>query len=140
MSIEQHLAELTAAVKANTEAVLASRVATTGTAAAESKPAAEAGEPAAKPAATRSRTAAKTAAKPAAPAAAASKYTRDEMNAVLNDLRENDGNPTRAKEVIANAGFDKMRDISDDKIDSVYEAVKAIFAADEAAIDGDDDI
>jgi len=135
MSIEQQLAELTSAVKANTEALLA--LGKAAPAAATSAPAAEEKAPAAEKPATKGR--ASKAKEEPAKEEPKSKYTREQMQAALNDLRENDGNPARAKKIIADAGFEKMKDISDDKIDEVYLAVKALFEADKAEIEKEDD-
>lgn len=66
-----------------------------------------------------------------------SKYTRDDMIAALNEVKEKKG-VAEAKELIkSKGGVDKMADVPEAKIDAVYEAAKAALgAADEA----DDDM
>lgn len=120
MSLEQALNENTAAVTALT-AALAKGVAPAAAAA----PAA-AGKPATKTAAT----------KPA-PKAPASVNTKEAMQALLNQVKEEKGGPV-AKGIIADAGFQKMADISEDKYDEVFAACEAVLTP--AAAGGDDDI
>lgn len=73
---------------------------------------------------------------------AKSKHTRAEMQAALNEVKENFDTET-AKALIKAAGFAKMADIPDDMIDEVYDAAKAKMAELEGGGDeggGDDDI
>lgn len=60
-----------------------------------------------------------------------SKHTRAEMTAALNEVKEKLGT-TEAKAVIKSAGYDKMADVADKDIDTVYAAAKA-------KIEGEDD-
>lgn len=133
MSLEAAIAELTAAVKANTAALLGKPAASSDGAPA---PAADNGEPKKRG--------------PGRPpksesAAAATGYTakhdKSEMQAVLNELREAKG-VAAAKEIIKTVGkAEKMVDINDPKtIDAVYEAAKKELGGDEAEGEGDDDI
>lgn len=111
MSIEKALADLTAAVEANTAAVLGKG----GTAATTDKPAK----------ATADKPAKATTKKPA------SEHTREEMQAALAELKKEKGAPV-AKEVISeHGGVEKMAEIPDDKIDAVYEAAVAAKEADD---------
>lgn len=66
-----------------------------------------------------------------------SKYTRDDMIAALNEVKEKKG-VAEAKELIkSKGGVDKMADVPEAKIDAVYEAAKAALGA---ADEGDDDM
>lgn len=115
MSLEQAIANLTAAVEANTAAL------TGGT-----KPAASAG-----------------AAKSEKPAAAAkaepkgyqAKHTKEAMQAALSEVKEKMGTPA-AKAVMVDLGHaGKMGEITDPKlIDDCYEAAKAKLAEAEEAM------
>lgn len=117
MSLEQVIAENTAALIALREVMAGAKVAVPAAAPAEAKaekPAAAA--KAEKPAK------AKPAPKEEAPA---SEHTREEMQAALSALKEAQGAPA-AKTVIKDVGgVDKMAEIPEDKIDAVYEAATA---------------
>ena len=104
MSIEQALANLQAAVEANTAAVLKA-----GGAVAD-KPAAKA---------------------PAKAAKSEPKVDRSAMNAALSEVKEKKGLEI-AKGLIAKpGGAAKMADIADDKIQAVYDACKKVMDAEE---------
>lgn len=115
MTIEAALAALTAAVQENTAAIKAAGGAAPAATATAAAPAADAGK---KPRAARETT--------AAAAAPTSKYSKEEMVAALNELKEKKGVPA-AKDIIKNVGKqDKMADIVDPAvIDAVYDAAKA---------------
>lgn len=114
MSIETLLQNLIDAVNANTAAIKAA-----GTAATAETPTATAEKQ------TRTRAKKDEAAKPAGP-----KHTKAEMQAALNEVREAMGT-AKAKELIKNAGFDKLADVTEDKFDELYDAAKALLAAEE---------
>ena len=110
--LEQKIEALTTAVEALT-AILTS----------------QGGAAAAAPAAA---TAAKTEDK--APAAADKpKRTKAEVQAAVNEVKENFDVAT-AKALIKEAGFDKLGDVTEDKFDELYEAAKAKMAE----LEGDD--
>lgn len=116
MSIETLLQNLIDAVNANTAAI---KAAGTGAAATAEAPTATAEKQ------TRTRAKKDEAAKPAGP-----KHTKAEMQAALNEVREAMGT-AKAKELIKNAGFDKLADVTEDKFDELYDAAKALLAAEE---------
>lgn len=62
--------------------------------------------------------------KPAAPAKAAPKHSKGEMQAAVNEVKENFDTAT-AKALIKAAGFDKLADVTEDKFDEIYDAAKA---------------
>lgn len=119
MSIEKALADLTAALEANTAALKAAGTAGSAGAAA----------PAAAPEKT---TRGKKNAEAEAPAKKTGPtHTREEMVAALNDVKEKKGLQD-AKAIITDVGgVTKMADIPDEKIDAVFEKAKAVLGADE---------
>ena len=68
-----------------------------------------------------------------APAADKPKYTKAEVQAAVNEVKENFDVAT-AKALIKAAGFDKLGDVTEDKFDELYEAAKAKMAE----LEGDD--
>ena len=113
--LEQKIEALTTAVEALT-AILTS----------------QGGAAAAAPAAPAAAAAAKTEDK--APAAADKpKRTKAEVQAAVNEVKENFDVAT-AKGLIKAAGFDKLGDVTEDKFDELYEAAKAKMAE----LEGDD--
>ena len=62
------------------------------------------------------------ASKPAAETKPASKYTRDQMQAKLNELKEKKGAPAAKGVINETGGVAKMAEIPEDKIDAVYAA------------------
>lgn len=121
MSIEQKLEALTAAIEANTAALLGGAKATT-TAPAADKPAAD------KPAAEKAKPG-----RPAKPAAYEAKHTKSEAQAAVNEVKEKLGVAT-AKGLIKQAGGEKLADITtDEAIDKLYDLAKEALGA-----DGDD--
>lgn len=120
MSIEQALADLTAAVQANTEALKAMA---TGGASAPAKEAAPTKSPKAdKAQAGNKGDSSATAAEPSK----GGKYSKEQMTAALSEVKEKLG-VSAAKELIKNVGkAEKMADITDpERIDETYEAAKA---------------
>ena len=130
--LEQKIEALTVAVEALT-AILTSQ----GGAAAA--PAAAAPAAAAPAAAAKTEEKAPAADKPKrttkAPAADKPKYTKAEVQAAVNEVKENFDVAT-AKALIKEAGFDKLGDVTEDKFDELYEAAKAKMA--ELEGDGDE--
>lgn len=123
MSLELALQENTAAMTALTAALAAANLGAAAAPAAEPK--------AEKPAATAKAEKTSRAAKPAPKEEPASVHTREEMQAALSKLKEDQGAPA-AKAIIKDVGgVDKMADIGEDKIDAVYDAATA-------ALEGDD--
>lgn len=122
MSLEQALALNTAALEANTAAILGKGGSTAKT---ESTGKAEKGETAT------SKTTGKTTTKKKA-----SEHTREDMQALLTELKEK--KDTAAARTIINdvAGVKKMDEIPDDKIDAVVAAAKEALAEED---DSDDD-
>lgn len=117
MSIESKIDDLIAALNANTAAL-------TGGAKASTTSEAKA-EKAEKPKATKEKAADKP----------KSKYTKAEMQAAVNEVKEQKGTKV-AKDLIKDAGFDKLADVTDDKIDELYLAAKAALGEGEES--GDD--
>lgn len=114
MSIEKALADLTAALEANTAALKAA-----GSAGAAAPAAAPEKTPRGK-----KNTEAEAPAKKTGPT-----HTREEMVAALNDVKEKKGLQD-AKSIITDVGgVTKMADIPDDKIDAVYEKAKSVLGA-----------
>ena len=106
MSIEEALSKLTAAVEANTAALLG------------------AGGKAAAPAASTEKAA--SASKPAKAAAYEAKHSHEEMAAALGEVKEKFGAPAAKAIIKETGGKDKMAEITDPKtIDAVYDAAKA---------------
>lgn len=122
MSIETLLQNLIDAVNANTAAIKGAPAAASTAPAADNAPAAEKQ--------TRSR-AKKEEAKSTGP-----KHSKAEMQAALNEVREALGT-AKAKELIKNAGFDKLADVTEDKFDELYDAAKALLDTD--SVGGSDD-
>ena len=112
MSLELAIQELTAAVKAQTEFLAGATV--TQTSAATAKPKAE----------TKAKPAPEKKAKPA------SKYTREEMQAMLVRVNNEIGKP-EAKAIIAEAGFDAMKDISEEMLETIVAACEAALTPEE---------
>lgn len=75
--------------------------------------------------------------RPAATKAAAPEHSRSEMQAALNEVKENFDTAT-AKALIKAAGFDKMADVTEDKYDELYNAAKAKMGELDAG-EGEDD-
>lgn len=122
MSLEQLIAANTAALEANTAALLGKSTGGTKSAAAEGEKTATA------------KPATKTKSKPA------SEHTREEMQAALTELKEA-VDAAAAKAVISNAGgVAKMAEIPDDKIDAVYAAAKEAMAEAEGEGEGEDEM
>lgn len=142
MSLEAQIQALTEAVAENTKALLAMTAAGVVAPAAVAAIAEEvkvdgkkAEETKPEPARRTRRT--KTEEKPAATEAPASKRSRGEMQAALNEVKEVFGT-SRAKKVIADAGFEKMADITEDKFDEVYDTCKSLIeSAEESDDEGD---
>jgi type IV secretory pathway TrbL component len=111
MSIETLLQDLTAAVQANTAALQGKAHATAG----------------------KAETKATTGKTDKAASANKSKISKAEMQAALNKVKEEKGTAA-AKKLIANAGFDKLAEVSEDKYQELYDAAKA-----ELGEGGDDD-
>ena len=108
MSIEQALADLTAAVKENTAALKAGGGAATSTTSTTDK-ATKGGKTKETPAAT----------------GYTAKHTKDEMIAALTDLKEKKGLPEAKKIIKDVGGKDKMQEIEGaETIDKVYDAAK----------------
>lgn len=63
---------------------------------------------------------------PAVPAAA--KITRAQVNAALGEVKDRLGTPA-AKELIAEIGFQKMNDITEEKFQEAYDKAKAALEA-----------
>lgn len=123
MSLEQKIEALTAAIEANTAALLKSG----------GKPAAAAktdSDDAEKPAAAAKKT--------AKPAKVESEHTREEMQAALGELKEATDAATAKAVISKHGGVAKMAEIPDDKIDAVYEAAKK--ALEDAAGGEDEDM
>lgn len=122
MSLEQALAANTAALEALTAALAGAKVGGTAASTGTEKPATE-----------------KAAAKPGRPAKekpAAPVRTREELAAVLTELKEKSGGTEAPRKLITSVGgVEKSKDIPDDKIDAVYEAVKAALVE----LEGEDD-
>lgn len=127
MSIEQKLTELTEAVVALTAAVSAKDASGPEQSKEEVKP-------------TRSRTTRAAASKTTAPKAKADepKVSRSEMQAALNEVKENLGTKV-AKQLISDAGFDKMADVTEDKFEELFAAAKARIDSDENLSSEDED-
>lgn len=128
MSIEQALADLTAAVQANTEALKA--VAAGGTTAkTEATPTKSA--KADKAQAGNKGDSSTTAGEPSK----GGKFTKEQMTAALNDVKEKLG-VASAKELIKTVGkAEKMADITDpERIDATYEAAKVKLTEAEEAM------
>lgn len=104
MSIEEALSKLTAAVEANTAALLgAGGKAAASTTAPEKAPS-----------------------KPAKAAAYEAKHSHEEMAAALGEVKEKFGAPAAKAIIKETGGKDKMAEITDPKtIDAVYDAAKA---------------
>lgn len=116
MSLEQKIDELTAALQANTAALL-------GGGAKADKPAATGKTD--KPAAT---------GKADKPAAYEAKHTKTEALAAIDEVKTKKGVPA-AKAIIAAVGFAKLNEITEPKdLDSLYDKAK------EALGDGEDDM
>lgn len=117
MSLEQALAANTAALEANTAALLgaAGKTTTTG------KTTADKTEKAGKTEKSSSK----------------SKHTKAEMQAALNDVKEQKGTAV-AKKLIKEAGFDKLADVTEDKFDELYDAAKAELGDGEGEGSSDD--
>jgi hypothetical protein len=69
---------------------------------------------------------------------AASKRSKAEMQAALNEVREALGT-AKAKGLIKGAGFDKLADVTEDKFDALYDAAKALLDTDGAGEETEDD-
>lgn len=110
--IEQKIEALTAAIIGLTAAITASGGATAAITASGGATAAAPVTPT-KPAKTE---------KPAA--AAKAKHSKAEMQAAVNEVKENFDTAT-AKALIKAAGFDKLGDVTEDKFDELYDAAKA---------------
>ena len=121
MSLEQKIEALTAAIEANTAALLKSGA----------KPAAAANTDSEdeKPAAAAKKT--------TKPAKVESEHTREEMQAALGELKEATDAATAKAVISKHGGVAKMAEIPDDKIDAVYEAAKKAL---EDAAGGEDDM
>lgn len=106
MSLEQKIEALTAAIEANTAALNANggKAASTGTASGKGGKAAKGG--------------AKSESKP--------EHSKEEVQKLLNEVREQKGTKA-AKTLIADAGFDKLADVTEDKYDELYAAAKAVL-------------
>lgn len=120
MSIEQHLSDLTAAVKELTAKISGASVAATGKADTTAEP--TKAKPGPKPGASK-------------PAAAKPKYSREDMVAVLGEVKEK-FDTAAARECFAPT--EKMKDIPDADIDKVYLAAKAKLE-EEAGEEGEGD-
>lgn len=122
MSIEQKLTELTEAVVALTAAVSAKDASGPEQSKEEAKP-------------THRRTT-----RTSAPKAKADepKVSRSEMQAALNEVKENLGTKV-AKQLISDAGFDKMADVTEDKFEELFAAAKARIDSDENLSSEDED-
>ena len=104
MSIEEALSKLTAAVEANTAALLGGG----------KSAAAPAGEKAA------------STTKPTKPAGYTAQHSHEEMAAALGEVKEKFGAPAAKAIIKETGGKDKMAEITDPKtIDAVYDAAKA---------------
>lgn len=104
MSIEEALSKLTAAVEANTAALLGG------------------GKSAAAPAAEK----AASTTKPSKPAGYTAQHSHEEMAAALGEVKEKFGAPAAKAIIKETGGKDKMAEITDPKtIDAVYDAAKA---------------
>jgi hypothetical protein len=118
MSLEQQLAALTAAVEANTAALL-------GGAKAAPAATAEKSAPADKPAADKPPKATK--GKPAYEA----RHTKSEAQAAVNEVKEKLGVAT-AKGLIKKAGGDKLADLTtDEQFDTLYDLAKEALGAED---------
>lgn len=100
MSLEAALAANTAALEANTQAILKGGTAAASTAAAGKT--AKAGK--------------------AETAAPASKHTREELAAALNSLKEAKGAPVAKALIKSVGGVDKLADVPEAKIDALFDA------------------
>lgn len=129
MSIEQALADLTAAVQANTEALKAVSAGGATTAKTEATPtkSAKADKAQAGNKGDSSATAGES--------SKGGKFTKEQMTAALNDVKEKLG-VASAKELIKTVGkAEKMADITDpERIDATYEAAKAKLTEAEEAM------
>lgn len=61
----------------------------------------------------------------------ASKHTRAEMQAAMNELKEKKGAPEAKALIKEVGGVDKLADIPDDKIDACFDAAKKKLAAED---------
>lgn len=116
MSIETKIDELIAALNANTAALKGAGTGETKAAAAETKAAA---------AETKAEKTTKSKSEKAEKAEKAkSTHTKAEMHAAVNEVKEQFGTKV-AKELIASVGFEKLAEVTDDKVDELYLAAKA---------------
>lgn len=145
MSIEKHLADLTAALTANTEsnALLVAALKGGSLVSAPATPVEEQKAEAAAPAKTEA-TAKPKAASRAKPAAKedAPKHDKAAVVAAVNNYKETFGTP-RAKELLKSHGFEKLVDISADKFDAIFdEAYRALDEHENGSkeVDEDDDL
>jgi hypothetical protein len=69
--------------------------------------------------------------KPAAETKPANKYTRDQMQAKLNELKEKKGAPAAKGVITETGGVAKMAEIPESKIDEVYAAADKALNAEE---------
>ena len=114
MSLEQALAANTAALEALTAALAGAKVGGTAATTSTEKPATEKAKPG----------------RPPAKEKAAPVHTRDELSAALTELKEKTGSADAPREIIKSVGgAEKSKDIADEKIDAVYDAVKAALVA-----------
>lgn len=149
MSLEQAIAAQTAAIEANTAALLklasatgsASTAGTTAGAKDATKDAkAEANATEKKAAAAAAAKAKDAAAAAAAKKKPASEYEREAMVALLGDIKEKTGSVDAAREIIKTVGgVAKMAEIPEDKIDDVYLAAKAKIEELDGESSGTDD-
>lgn len=109
MSIETKIDELIAALNANTAALKGAGTGETKAAAAETK-----AEKTTKSKSEKAEKAEK----------AKSTHTKAEMHAAVNEVKEQFGTKV-AKELIASVGFEKLAEVTDDKVDELYLAAKA---------------
>lgn len=142
MSIEANIQELTAAVKALT-VMMSGKAGDTGKAA----PKDDADDTETKPltAAQKKKAAAAKAAADAgndddepAPKTKPKKITREDLNAIMNKVKEDLGTPV-AKAIITKLGCERLNEIEDDDIEEGYRLAKAKLDKAAAAGDGEDD-
>jgi len=132
MSLEERIAALTKAIEANTKAIEAN---TEAMLAATSSAGAVAKVTEKEEVAEKAPAKAKAPAKDKAPAKPG--RTRAEMNAAVNEVKEIFGT-SRAKKLIADAGFAKLAEVTEDKYEELYNAAKALIEEAEESDDAGD--
>lgn len=125
MSLEERIVDLTKAIEANTKAILAA----TSSAGAVAKVTEKEEVPEKAPAKAKAPAKDKAPAKPG--------RTRAEMNAAVQEVKEIFGT-SRAKKLIADAGFAKLAEVTEDKYEELYNTAKALIEEAEESDDAGD--